>query len=224
MADERADKIVKAKVKAHNDNKHWLNVYVAQGSEKTIERMGGCCTNLSLVALLTGGVAIAISSHDALSSHEIDHSGNHTLLLTQLVGFMGFCLSTMCVLDCVMMDNTLRLIATDASLLQFLSARVVFLGTPTRLLVGSIACNYLQILGLVWEIYQLLSILLVMTVLVAVAGAASIRRYVLFGRVVAGNDFNAGARRPTLTSLRSSWHHAPRVGPTRAEIGLTSPL
>ena len=188
-----------------NQNRSWLQVYVVHGGEQTITRMGGFFANLSLVALLTGGVSIAIGSHDSLKKDDFENTSDYSVMLTQLTGLLSFCLSTVCVLDSVMIDNTLRQVATDNTLLRFLSEQASFLGAPQRLLVGAVVCNYIQLVGLVWEIYRLPAMVLVTLFMTTACGMTSLMFYIRLVRWVDGEDFNANVfSGPPVSTLKIS--------------------
>ena len=66
--------------------------------------MSGFYSNLALVAVLTGGISVSIllSSHDSrVLPDSAQDSGFDSFLITPC-GFISFCLSTMTVLDVVM--------------------------------------------------------------------------------------------------------------------------
>ena len=130
----------------------WLWVYVQHGRQYTVEQTQGYYQNIALVAALIGGFAM---STILAPSFEAQDGDAHTLYVS-ISGTAIFALLFGCVLDCILIENSLRGIPDDKYLLDFLKTEKVLLALPFWLFVSGILLVFSNIAIVMKIIYGLI--------------------------------------------------------------------
>lgn len=158
----------------------WGILYAHIGFEKTISQMCGFYANVGLIAALLGASSIA----SLLSVDADDGDLLHVHYIGGLAGVAAFSLACATVLDCVMIDNTLRSIPSAPFLLSFLDQQSTSLRMPSALLMASVTFNFLQVTLSVWLLFFSATMAGSAFMICFTTGIFLIRRYLILNRFV----------------------------------------
>lgn len=159
-------------VKSKPVHASWQWLYVMHGRQYLVDQLQGFYQNIALVAALTGGFSMGtILSFDG-------QEGDAYVLYIAISGAAIFALLFGCVLDCILIDNTVRLIPDDKYLLDFLRTESVLLSVPFYLFVGGLIVVFTNISIIMRVSYGLVSMICCF-VAFTIVGLLVLRRYVL---------------------------------------------
>lgn len=150
----------------------WL--FIQHGHENVKEAVQGYYQNIAIVAALTGGFSVSMVLTPSFDLSETDAR-------TVFIGISG-CLIlgifTTCVLDCILIDNSMRLIADEKFVIHFMSTEQILLQMPLVLLVVGVALMFSNVAVTIWLLYGETSMIACFAILCTFGGAI-LRRYLI---------------------------------------------
>ena len=125
--------------------------YVQHGREYMVEQMQGYYQNIALVAALIGG--FSMSTILAPSFDGQPDEGRAIPLFISISGSLIFACLFGCVLDCILIDNSLRLIPDDKYVLDYIRTEQLLHHLPFFLFVAGIILVFTNISIVVYFVY-----------------------------------------------------------------------
>lgn len=157
----------------------WANLLRHKGLDHTAERLCSFYGNLSIISALMATFCVTM----ILDPPEEAESGSLLQSAIAAAGVLAFASYTGSVMDCILIDNTAKQIATPAAFVHFLWCQKSFLALPTKLFIVATAAAFAQ---LVLVIHAKYSVYVVVIALVALSslGLALLRRFMLLGEML----------------------------------------
>jgi len=143
--DERASQAVRFK----GSNAGWFSVFVESGLDRTVDQMGGYFGNMAIVSALLGAFSFTalVTPVDAL---DLDSWSGR---LGGFLGVLGVCAFTASVIECVMLDNSIKFLSTSELLLGFLDEQQTTMQLPVVLFIAGVILAFAQLLTVLAEMY-----------------------------------------------------------------------
>lgn len=158
--------------------KGWGWMYLEMGHKDMAANLQSYYSNISIVAALAAGFSI---SGILAPGFDMDNLNDFRVYLIGTNGAILVGLLFACVLDCIMIENSLRLIPDEKYMLEFIKTEGAFLNIPLLFFVLGIGSTMVNIVVSLWIVYgeitgMIASACLLFTTL------CLLRRYVLTSR------------------------------------------
>ena len=156
-------------------------LFLTGGMTRCIDRLCAFYGNVAILSTLTGGFScsILISPPD-----EMAESGSVLKDVAGLCGILGFVLLMAAAVDCILIDNTLKMMATPTAFLSFLDQHQTLLGLPQKLFIIGIVFVMSQMM-LVMSFLFSHQLVALASAGVATVGGALIRRHLKLASFIA---------------------------------------
>ena len=158
------------------DLARWVAVLKSSDVKEVLSRMSSYYVNLGLLAALLGGFSVSLLASPCVSDGVDEY---YRLQIAGVSGSFAACTFLPCVIDCVLIDNTIKMLPiTEPAFLLMLEQQGTLLNLPKFLFFLGGLCMIVQVSAIVRLTYALW----VFVVYVAVAGVTlliMLRRYVL---------------------------------------------
>merc|ERR1711907_911048 len=129
--------------------------------------------NIALVAALTGGFTVATVLDP---SFDVSEDWRCLVVSASGAGVFGLCFA--CVLDCILIDNSIRLIVDERHMLDFMESESLLLALPKLLLMVIVLLAFVNVAVNIWFLYGAPSFGVAIVIFFAV-GVTLFRRYIL---------------------------------------------
>ena len=122
-----------------DDSTRWLTVLRTTDVNETVARMAGYYTNLGLLSALLFCFTITV-----LADPGVD-PGTYHLDITGIAGVLACCSFLTCVIDCVLIDNTLKMLpSTELAFTDMLVEQSILLRLPKAFFFLGSVCLIVQ--------------------------------------------------------------------------------
>ena len=141
------------KPRAHACRRRTLRAHA--NASYSVAQLSGYYQNIAIVAALTGGFVLSSTltpSFDAVDDHT-DGGEDGWKFFMAVSAAAIFAMFLACVLDCILLDNSIRQIAEEKFLLDFLNTNSALLRWPLLLFIFGVVLTFLNLSATVWVLY-----------------------------------------------------------------------
>eukprot|EP00967_Tisochrysis_lutea_P146380 scaffold276161_cov38-Tisochrysis_lutea.AAC.2 len=163
---------LKDRVWQDTNSKPWLRLIDTHGHSVTVDRMCAFYGNIALISALFAGftVTLILEPPEELRDNPAMHAS------AGAIGVASFILLLASTIDCILIDNTVKMIVTERDLLCFFSAHGFLLRIPTTIFIVCVGLALVH-MGLVILSTYGLTIGLVHFISATVIGGALLYRF-----------------------------------------------
>mmetsp|Transcript_19344 Transcript_19344/g.28631 ORF Transcript_19344/g.28631 Transcript_19344/m.28631 type:complete len:270 (-) Transcript_19344:51-860(-) len=158
--------------------KSWAWMYLEMGHKDMATNLQSYYGNISIVAALAAGFSI---SGVLAPGFDVDNQNDFLVHLIGINAAILVCLLFACVLDCIMIENSLRLVSDEKYMLEFIKTEGAFLKLPLLLFIVGLGSTLVNIAVALWIIYGDVTGMISSACLVVTA-LGLLRRYLLTSR------------------------------------------
>ena len=178
----------------------------------SVAQLSGYYQNIAIVAALTGGFVLSSTltpSFDVVDDHTDGFDDGWKFFMAVSAAAI-FAIFLACVLDCILLDNSIRSIAEEKFLLDFLNTNSALLRWPLLLFIFGVVLTFLNLSATVWVLYGSAPAYVALGVS-AVIGCAILRRCTARGIAAVRLTRRASLTRGTAAQVHAAQESGRRV-------------
>mmetsp|Transcript_22650 Transcript_22650/g.34226 ORF Transcript_22650/g.34226 Transcript_22650/m.34226 type:complete len:268 (-) Transcript_22650:283-1086(-) len=165
----------------HKRLQSWAWMYLEMGHKDMAENLKSYYSNISIVAALAAGFSIS-----GILAPGFDMEDSNDDIRIPIIGINGAILVSLlfaCVLDCIMIENSLRLVSDEKYMLEFIKTEGTLLCLPLLFFIFGLGSTVVNIALSLWMVYGTLTGMVASASLLVTA-LGVLRRYLLTSRKI----------------------------------------